>query len=267
MSSQTYAQQAFTGSVTTSESPSLKLEDNSDALWQQRIDRSEGFRAKMLSTHHGLNLFAEYKKAYMRNRIEHSVDCRLAQRKSNKEGLFSVSARCYRTSLLMEREFWQKHSQQIESIPGVSNKIRGKAISAITEMIDAIDAIILGIDSSVYKSLDGLLEAKQNLHKKYRAPVSLSISHVRADRTLSWIAHFMTSMLSIIETEDISEETFSELMKASYCLEMGELFMKEILIQEDNSQASLILSQSLVHLQSCEQYFKQAYDSNQKLDI
>lgn len=252
---------AFTGSVTTTEStePDLTQEEQKE-LWQERKLRAKDFRAQVLATRRGLELFAEYQEAYLRNRKEHAADCRDSRRRANKNGRFAVAARCYRTDLLIGREFWQKNLQQVENLPGISAAVRLRAITVLTNMIDAIDAIILGIDSDVYSTEEGLIEAKKLLHTGYRAPVSLALSHIRADRTLTWIAHFMTRMLYLIETEEIQEETFTSLQQNLYCLEIGELFMQEILVEEDYKKANLLLSQSLQHLQTCSVHLRKGYE-------
>lgn len=252
--------ETFTGSVTTTEStePPLVQEEQTE-LWADRKARAANFRSQVLATRRGLELFADYQAAYIRNRQEHAADCRDAKRKANKNGRFSVTARCYRTSLLLEREFWQKHIQQAENLPGISPEVRTKALSALTEMIDAIDTVILGIDSDVYDAEEDLVEAKHNIHRRYRAQVSLALSKMRADRTLTWISHFMVRMLYLIETEVIEEETFKKLQQTLYCLEIGEVFMEEILTEEDYKNANLLLSQSLQHLLSCGPSLREGY--------
>lgn len=253
--------EAFTGSVTSTDTvePALEQERQSE-LWQQRHERAEGFRTKMLSTRRGVELFEDYQQAYGRNRLEHATACRLSKRKANKNGRFAVVARCYRTALLMEREFWQKHINQVEGLPGIQPEYRDTAVISLKGMIDAIDSIILGIDSDVYNDEEGLVEAKRNLHQKYRATVSLDLSKIRANRTLTWISHFMSRMMRLLETEEVNEATFAKLQEALYCLELGELYMEEILLEESYKQANLILSQSLRHLLTCSEYLEDGYE-------
>lgn len=252
--------ETFTGTVTTTEPTEPPLADESQAeLWANRKVRATDFRAQVLATRHGLELLADYEDAYIRNRMEHAADCRAARRKANKDGRFAVTARCYRTALLLEREFWQKHIQQVENLPGIQPNIRTQAMGDITEMIDAIDTIILGIDSDVYRDEEGLVEAKHNLQNRYRGPASLALSKIRADRTLTWISHFMVRMLYLIETEVVEEDTFQKLQQSLYCLEVGEVFMEEILAEEDYKKANLMLSQSLQHLLTCSPYLREGY--------
>lgn len=254
--------ETMTGTVTSeSNTGSTLTEEQQTERWNQRYLRAEGFRQQMLDTWRGLDLFAEYRQAYQRNRLEHATDCRLAQRKANKDGLFSVTARCFRTSLLMEREYWQKLSHQLETLPGISSPVRETVLEELGTMIEAIDAVIAGIDTNVYSTIEELTEAKHKLHAKYRKTTMEAVATARADRTATWLAHILVRLQNLgLELEEDAQTSLEQGVSCYMAIEQALLDAVES--QSEDYDINLIVSQSLRQAGTCSEHLRNAYNSH-----
>ncbi|MDA1208588.1 MAG: hypothetical protein O2904_00975 [bacterium] len=233
--------------------------EEQDILWEERVERAEGFRAAALHTRQGMRLFADLSKDHEILLAEHRGECRLALRRANRDTRLSTTMRCYRAQLVLQREFIQRQMEYFETIPGITETVRAPNITKQRELLTAIDAVIFGLESGVYGSVEEAEEAKANLRDLYRVPAALGRLYMRADRMQTWIAHLMFRMLSLVQTTPISDHTFAQVSTASLCFEQGEALLRQVIDTEEYQESNFMFSQTLLHLQTCSPILREAH--------
>ena len=162
----------------------------------------------------------------------------------------STLLRCYRSELSSLKDFAQKQEEIFADISGLIPTIRSQAVKSAKELSDALTTVIFAIDSGVYETKDDVLEAKRNLYRKYQLPLWSNWTMVRADRTLTWIAHLIEKIDRLTEAEKERGLDRSELSDARSCLTAQEIALRP-LIQAAAENRGEKLAASLLALQEC----------------
>lgn len=235
------AQSASSSSNATGSGGTLTVPPEPAVIVEDRAWRLQGFTAAVVKAENADAQEREHRALYLRKRSDDRAACRDALRRSNKSTLLKTLLRCYGEELAWEKDFRRKQQDHIRSVAGITPAVRSLALSRGELLINAIDAILFAIESGVYADRDDLLEAKRNLQAKYRKPLMESLTMLRADRTLTWIADLL---------RQIDALALSELADARACLVAREGAFRP-LIEPTTEQRSEKLLRALSETRQC----------------
>ena len=168
-------------------------------LMKIRTEKTKGFRDKAVTLQKKEESYRKALATAFQKITELQSNCRTDFRHANRDQKFRVQLRCYRGEIALQKELLRKQHDFIAELPGISDTVRKNALQRIDALSDALAAVITGIDSGVFTSLNDLLEAKKNLFEKYRSPAWAMLTVLRAERLLSW------TMLLLIDLEPLEE--------------------------------------------------------------
>lgn len=114
--------------------------------------------------------------------------CREEIRKANRDTVVEKSGQCFRSDLLEELALQRKEETYVLSLPGTDAKKQAEYQTAIDALMDAEVAIVNGIDTGVYVTVESLESAKEKLKFQYRVPYWTALFHLMSDRQLPWLA-------------------------------------------------------------------------------
>jgi len=235
------AQESGTGSVQSEE----------EIRWEQRDERATDFRNAAFRIRKKVQAFNTQRVARQEKREENRENCREEIRRSNRDAKMETLLRCYRTELTVNLETLRKRKQLIEESVGISDEQKTATLAALDELIDAVSAIIAGIDSGVYQTHEELVEAKQNLHARYRATFWLSLTHARSDKMLTWIAHMLVRLDALVAKGNLPAPALENFSGASDCLQLAESEYTLVLEAETYEDAKEKIRQAQSTLKSC----------------
>jgi hypothetical protein len=160
--------------------------------------------------------FREAQSAFVKKRTAHRVSCRLDLRRANRDKTFPTLLQCFRGELTLERDFRKQERTYVSEAAGVTDQVRTSALTSLDAFLDAVGAIVTGIDSGVYQEKDTLADARLKLQQKYRAPLQTALSKVRADRAISWIALLSSESEGLVAASCLSapEEALRTFLKS-----------------------------------------------------
>lgn len=242
------AEEPAGSSGATATEPGLTAEEQA---WQARIERAAGYRTHMLQTRKGVELFYELRRQNREEIAENRERCAEELRRANRDAKFTALTHCYRRELLLQRELLEKQRQYAESVPGVPADMRGSTVEAIDGLLDAIDAVVAGIESGVYRDAGEMGEAKQNLHRLYRLPAMLSFARLEIDRTQTWIAHLLHRLFTMTQNTELSPEAFAKASETLACFVEAEGALTAARTLESYEETNSKFSQVLTDLQHC----------------
>lgn len=127
--------------------------------------------------------------------------CREEIRKANRDTIVSKSAQCFRSDLMEELALRRKEKQFMESLPGVDAAVLSAYSSAVDNLMDAQSAIVDGIDTNVYSTVELLQTAKRKLRDQYRIPYWTAFFRLSADRLVPWTAWQVGRMDELLSKE------------------------------------------------------------------
>lgn len=154
-------------------------------------------------------------KARHEQRIwEQRAKCREEIRKANRDTIVSKSAQCFRSDLMEELALRRKEKTFVESLPAIDPQALASYSAAVTALMDAQAAIVDGIDTNVYSTVELLQTAKRKLRDQYRTPYWTAFFRLTADRLIPWTAWQVDRMEGLLSEEP---ETAAEAQVA--CLE------------------------------------------------
>ncbi len=154
-------------------------------------------------------------KARHEQRIrELRVKCREEIRKANRDTIVAKSAQCLRSDLMEELALRRKEKAYVESLPNIDASILSSYAASVTALMDAQSAIVDGIDTNVYSTVELLQTAKRKLRDQYRIPYWTAFFRLSADRLIPWTAWQVDRMEYLLSEEP---ETAADLQVA--CLE------------------------------------------------
>lgn len=140
--------------------------------------------------------------------------CREELRKANRDTITEKANQCYRNDLLEESSLHRKEQAFMEALPGIDQSVLSAYSAAAADLADAETAIVDGIDTDVYDSLEALQTAKHRLRDQYRVPYWTALFHVQADRLLPPLAWQVDRM-----ADWVSQEPERDLVAGVRCLE------------------------------------------------
>lgn len=139
---------------------------------------------KALDAREALN--TERRDAALRLRV-HLQECSEELRRANRDQKFPTTLRCHRGRLMLELTWLRKQRQAIYDDKSVPLGMGTEALEDTDALIDAIAAIVGGIDSGVYKDESGLREGKTLLQNQYRLRQWTAVLRMDAERLKAWL--------------------------------------------------------------------------------
>lgn len=130
---------------------------------------------------------AERKRLEVR-KAELRAKCREEIRKANRDTILAKSEQCFRGDLLEEISLHRKEQAYIASLPGIDANVQAAFQDALKKLIDAEVAVVNGVDTGVYASVELLQSAKRKLRDQYRVPYRTALFHLSTDRQIPWLA-------------------------------------------------------------------------------
>ena len=157
-----------------------------------------------------------------RRQTERRKECRMAVRRSGKEIRWQTVSGCFREDLQQQIAMQEKRLAFLEKAEGMTESARVNALVAARQLIDALRAVIDGIDGKVYETEEDLLKAKTRLLDLYRRPLWTSLTRLRADRALRWTARLADDLREPISALRSADETTLGAARAAVsCLSQG----------------------------------------------
>ncbi len=196
-----FAQESGTGSTASG----ATLEDAPYVLTEELRERAKGFALKMQSSASERRFFREKQEERRMTRMQHQVNCRAEIRKANRDTLFPTVQRCYRAQLTQDLELLRKHRSALEEFIGASEERKTAALMKTDALIEAILAVIDGIDTGVFVTSAELLEAKANVATLYRTPYWTTLLQLRADHLRTWIAYYLIQISALPEHPSLTQ--------------------------------------------------------------
>lgn len=226
------------------------VQTEEEMRWENRQERAEGFRNPAFRIRKKIQAFTAQRESRQAKTRQHRESCREEIRRANRDNKVSVLLRCYRSELTINLETLRKRKQIIEELVGISEEQKTATLNALDSLTDAINAIIAGIDSGVYQTEKELIEAKQNLHDRYRTAYWWSLTRMRADKMLTWISHLLTRMDTMV-AEGVPSSVLEHFSTASECLSEAERLYAEVLAEEGYEGSKEKIRQAQSTLKSC----------------
>lgn len=154
------------------------------------------------------------KKRHAERLAELRRKCRDEIRKANKDTIIEKTQQCFRSDLLEELALHRKEQTYVASLPGIDGQIQTAFQSALTKLMDAEVAIVNGVDTDVYATVESLQSAKRKLRDQYRTPYWTALFHLSADRQIPWLAWHADRLEYLL-----SEEPETDATEAITCME------------------------------------------------
>lgn len=201
----------------------------------------------------------EGESAAARERLwEHRAECREAIRRANRDQLMDRVRTCYRSDLLQDINILRKQSQYLGAIPLLNPTHRTAASGAILSLTDAQMTIVNAIDTGLFEQPEGMEEAKRNLRSTYREPYWLAMTHVRADRELTWIIFMLKDIEGRLGNSPRTDAIGMLLTDSLSCLENAAGTLEKASREVDRSVATAALIEGRNQLQACRKTLKKA---------
>jgi|TARA_Y100000310_G_scaffold312728_1_gene360328 hypothetical protein len=215
----------------------------------ERRKKSIGFFLRRKSKHRALLLYRHDEESRRIEKKDYLKECRNDVRKSNSNIRLPIVLRCYRGELTLNLEDLRKERAFLYKLPGTSDEAKERINASIVPLMDAITAVIDGIDAGVYTTEEGLIETKKNLAERYRAPYWLSVSVLRADGLLSWTSHLIRQIdVILVGTQEADE---SDLRNTRACFEDVELMLLEISFMADHKISREKVQRAVEMIKTC----------------
>ncbi len=154
------------------------------------------------------------------------------------------------SDLQLETERLRREQEYVEQMIGVEEDTRSLALTRLSLLEDAVHAIMTGIDSNVYETVEDLEQSKQKLLSDYRQPAWLLLTKLRAEQLSTWADALITRAALAGEAAefDVSEE---ELLAGIQCLEAGRGLLAAVGATKEFKAASAAFLAAVEHLESC----------------
>jgi hypothetical protein len=111
--------------------------------------------------------------------------CHEEIRKANRDTIVSKSAQCLRSDLLLEITHRRKQADMFADMQGVDGNVAEAASIGVGAYVSAANAVVDGVDTGVFTTVDMLKQAKRNLDVTYRTPMLRTFVRARASRAAS----------------------------------------------------------------------------------
>lgn len=131
--------------------------------------------------------------------------CREELRKANRDTIAAKAQQCYRSDLMEELSLRRKELQFVAALPAVDPAFAAAYREATEALMDAQSAVVDGIDTNVYASVEALEKAKLKLRDQYRVPYWTALFRLSADRLVPWAAWQVDRMDRLLSGEPETE--------------------------------------------------------------
>lgn len=111
--------------------------------------------------------------------------CHEEIRKANRDTIVSKSAQCLRSDLLLEITHRRKQADMFAELAGVDASVAEAVSIGVGAYVSAANAVVDGVDTGVFSTVDMLKQAKRNLNETYRKPMLRTFVRARASRGAS----------------------------------------------------------------------------------
>jgi hypothetical protein len=268
-----YAQSGTEGETEVPSTESGSLRETIDALqkqqleeeWQARITRSQEFLQNLEDVQGAAESFRRAVRQHRERRSEHRGTCAEDLRSASKYTKFPVALRCYRADLVLNAELLRKERTYLEQMAGVSETTRALALTRTDLLADSIAALVTGIDSDVFETLEDLVESKQNLLKNYRTPQWLAVNQMKANQLATWIDSLVTrvALLTENEQETLDTSVTALLLEGITCLNEAQQLLTPVTSTQELQEARTQLHTAEEHIQACLSPLHQASGTEQ----
>jgi hypothetical protein len=161
---------------------------DSGALLLERLDAAaEGaLPLKELATpEKARTAWAAEVQRYAERSGELRTRCREEIRKANRDTIVAKSAQCLRSDLLLEITHRRKQADMFADLRGVGDDVAEAVSIGAGAYVSAANAVVDGVDTGVFTTVDMLKQAKRNLDDTYRRPMLRTFTRARASRAAS----------------------------------------------------------------------------------
>lgn len=114
--------------------------------------------------------------------------CREEIRKANRDTVVEKTQQCFRSDLLEQLALHRKEKTYVASLPGIDAGTQAGFQAASQALMDAEVAVVNGVDTGVYATVELLESAKRKLRDQYRAPYWAALFRLAADAQVPWLA-------------------------------------------------------------------------------
>ncbi len=258
---------AFTASTGTGSGSSIldavnALEqENAEAEWEQRKERSAAFFSTLNNEQTAFQALARAETQNIDRRTELRDTCSRDFRAASKFTKFSTALRCMKADLLLEEERLRKRTAYMGTMLGVNEDTRALALTRLTLLGDALRAIVTGIESDVFVTVEDLLESKGNLFANYRAPARLLLVKLRAEQLRTWADNLVTESAFAAEQETWEEEEKSSLLAGLQCMTEADTLLGGVRSAQASAQAEEQLRAGIEQLRLCTAALRTAWQT------
>jgi hypothetical protein len=138
-------------------------------------------------------------RALLQKRLrERRITCRTNLRKAGVQTRLTLLRDCVRDDLVSQGALLKIQADALKVLPGITESARLSALGRTQQYGDAAVAVAEGIETLVYETEEDLTEAKQRLLEKYRQPLWMSLTQLRADRLMHWTTLLVQDLRSTI---------------------------------------------------------------------
>lgn len=225
---------------------------DSDVVREDRDWRTRDFAAQIEKEEAAgaVTHYADRRAEFLRSRAENRAKCRGDIRRANKTMLMKTVLACYKTDMTLTKEFTTQQKEYAQAIAGITPAVRNVVFSKSDQLLTAIGAVLLGIESNVYDNTEDIMEVKSNLYTKYQLPLWDGLTMLRADRALTWAGQLIRTLDTLRAQETASGSVRQTPSAARVCLGKQEAALRP-LTQSATQQKSQKLLQILPAIEDC----------------
>jgi hypothetical protein len=125
--------------------------------------------------------------------------CHEEIRKANRDTIVSKSAQCLRSDLLLEITHRRKQADMFADLAGVDATVAEAVSIGVAAYVSAANAVVDGVDTGVFSTVDMLGQAKRNLDDTYRKPMLRTFARARASRAAALTRSLAASVQTALD--------------------------------------------------------------------
>ncbi len=156
-----------------------------------------------------------------------------------------------RGDLLLHLSFLRKQQLYIDALPAITPLTKSGAALTIKNLIDAEMTVVNALDTNLYTSVESLEGTKAKLQTQYRAPYWLALTHIRADRQLTFIGLMLKGIMKIGAENKTTPLIQKTTLEALSCLQESAEAYRGVLTSTGSLAAGKSLSNAGKMLSNC----------------
>lgn len=188
---------------------------------------------------------------YLEKSSEYRANCYEAIRRANRDTIVKQATTCMRGDLLLHISYLRQQQGYISAIPLLQQTVQSGAVLSMKNLIDAEMTIVNAIDANLYTTADILADTKAKLRDQYRLPYWLSLTHIRADRQLTFIGLMLKRLEEIVLENNNTPLMEKTTLQALRCLTTGAEAYQSVVTATDGVLASKTISEAGKSLSTC----------------